>query len=244
MGLRISQVLITIQGEGRFLGTPSILIRTQGCNLRCPFCDSAYTWNDNFGYELREDNIVALCEEIYNKFSKYKKIRNLLLTGGEPLLHFDNPIYIKFINILNEKFIFETIEVETNGTIKITKPFNLTSSTTDIKFNISPKTNNDEIVKYNLSHIYDEYKVELKLVHISDEFVLSSHEYYNHHPIILPLTNIKNSDIRSKILSDYEQSCQRTLKFCIENGYDFSPREHILLFDKNINEFMSFDLGI
>ena len=36
----INQVIYTIQCEGLNIGKPSILIRTQGCNLRCPWCDT------------------------------------------------------------------------------------------------------------------------------------------------------------------------------------------------------------
>src|SRR5687767_11869448 len=41
--LRIAEIFHSLQGEGRCAGTPSVFIRTSGCNLRCWFCDTPYT---------------------------------------------------------------------------------------------------------------------------------------------------------------------------------------------------------
>ncbi|MGH7853325.1 MAG: radical SAM protein, partial [Candidatus Binatia bacterium] len=41
--MRISEIFYSIQGEGRLIGTPSLFIRTSGCNLRCVWCDTPYT---------------------------------------------------------------------------------------------------------------------------------------------------------------------------------------------------------
>ena len=44
--IRISEIFHSVQGEGRFNGTPSVFIRTSGCNLRCWFCDTRYaSWD-------------------------------------------------------------------------------------------------------------------------------------------------------------------------------------------------------
>src|SRR5688572_8796325 len=41
--VRIAEIYSSLQGEGRLTGTPSVLVRTSGCNLRCWFCDTPFT---------------------------------------------------------------------------------------------------------------------------------------------------------------------------------------------------------
>jgi 7-carboxy-7-deazaguanine synthase len=41
--VRIAEIYSSLQGEGRLTGTPSALVRTSGCNLRCWFCDTPFT---------------------------------------------------------------------------------------------------------------------------------------------------------------------------------------------------------
>ena len=44
--LRIAEIFSSIQGEGIWVGTPSIFVRVSGCNLRCVWCDTPYaSWN-------------------------------------------------------------------------------------------------------------------------------------------------------------------------------------------------------
>lgn len=40
----ITEMFHTIQGEATFTGTPSLFIRTQGCDVGCSFCDTKFTW--------------------------------------------------------------------------------------------------------------------------------------------------------------------------------------------------------
>ncbi|MBI3000623.1 MAG: 7-carboxy-7-deazaguanine synthase QueE [Deltaproteobacteria bacterium] len=76
--MRLAEIFYSIQGEGRLLGTPSIFIRTSGCNLRCVWCDTPYTsWRPQ-GDEWRLSEILA-------EANKYPA-RHVVVTGGEPLL--------------------------------------------------------------------------------------------------------------------------------------------------------------
>ncbi|HTV14655.1 MAG TPA: radical SAM protein [Acidobacteriaceae bacterium] len=71
------EIYKSIQGESSFAGVPCIFVRLAGCNLRCSWCDSEYTFTG--GYKLSEGEVVAEVE-------KLAPVRLIEFTGGEPLL--------------------------------------------------------------------------------------------------------------------------------------------------------------
>jgi 7-carboxy-7-deazaguanine synthase len=71
------EIYKSVQGESSFAGRPCIFVRLAGCNLRCSWCDSEYTFKG--GYKLSEDEVVAEVE-------KLAPVRLIEFTGGEPLL--------------------------------------------------------------------------------------------------------------------------------------------------------------
>lgn len=66
---------LTIQGEGPYVGSPAVFIRTAGCNLSCPYCDSDYTSN-------RHKITPALLADQVKSLLHYGLV---VITGGEPL---------------------------------------------------------------------------------------------------------------------------------------------------------------
>jgi 7-carboxy-7-deazaguanine synthase len=75
--LYLIEIYKSIQGESSFAGLPCIFVRLAGCNLRCSWCDSEYTFTG--GYKLSEDQVVAEIE-------KLAPARLIEFTGGEPML--------------------------------------------------------------------------------------------------------------------------------------------------------------
>jgi 7-carboxy-7-deazaguanine synthase len=71
------EIYKSVQGESSFAGRPCIFVRLAGCNLRCSWCDSEYTFKG--GYRLTEDEVVAEVE-------KLAPVRLVEFTGGEPML--------------------------------------------------------------------------------------------------------------------------------------------------------------
>jgi len=71
------EIYKSIQGESSFAGRPCIFVRLAGCNLRCSWCDSEYTFTG--GYKLSEEEVVAEIE-------KLAPVKLIEFTGGEPLL--------------------------------------------------------------------------------------------------------------------------------------------------------------
>jgi len=75
--LYLIEIYKSVQGESSYTGRPCIFVRLAGCNLRCSWCDSEYTFTG--GYKLSEDEVVAEIE-------KLAPVKLIEFTGGEPLL--------------------------------------------------------------------------------------------------------------------------------------------------------------
>jgi 7-carboxy-7-deazaguanine synthase len=102
--VRVNEVFHTLQGEGRTIGQPTVFVRTTGCNLRCTWCDTTYSF-----YEGEDTPLPALLEQV-GKFPT----RHLCLTGGEPLLQKDAA---PFVQALLERGY--TVTLETSGSLPI-----------------------------------------------------------------------------------------------------------------------------
>jgi 7-carboxy-7-deazaguanine synthase len=79
LGMLISEVFYSIQGEGELTGVPSVFVRTSGCNLRCTWCDTPYaSWNP----EGEQRTVAQLVAEVQS----HAAARHVVLTGGEPMI--------------------------------------------------------------------------------------------------------------------------------------------------------------
>lgn len=103
--LLVNEIFGSIDGEGIRTGELATFIRLTGCNLRCRYCDTVYSFNE--GSLITIENIINKVKEIGYK--------NITLTGGEPLLQKNS---IKLIDKLIEEGF--NVNIETNGAIDIT----------------------------------------------------------------------------------------------------------------------------
>jgi len=154
--IKLAELFYSVQGEGRYMGVPSVFMRTFGCNFKCagfgmpkgeqrqeadnvaekvhlyktyeelPLvstgCDSYASWHPAFKHlspfyspEEIVNNIMSILP--YNKWED----EHLVITGGEPLLKWQN-IYPELLNHPNMRGLKE-ITFETNGTQSLTKDF-------------------------------------------------------------------------------------------------------------------------
>ena len=104
--MKVVEIFKSIDGEGIRAGFPVTFIRLEGCNLRCSYCDTKYSYENANYTEMTFD-------EIYNKVYKLG-CKRITLTGGEPLIHEDVD---KLINILT--FNGFQVNIETNGAVNI-----------------------------------------------------------------------------------------------------------------------------
>lgn len=98
--MRITEIYKSIQGESSYAGLPCVFVRTTGCDLRCSWCDSEFTFTG--GVRMTIDEIMAEVEKL--------DCRMVELTGGEPLLQSD--IYELATRLADREY---TVLIETGG---------------------------------------------------------------------------------------------------------------------------------
>ncbi len=125
------EVFASVQGEGVSMGTPSTFVRLALCNLRCTWCDTAYTW-DWERFDRASSTLELSPAEVAGAVRRLPP-RNVVLTGGEPLLQ--RRQLVPLVEELRaEGYRFE---METNGTIGPGELAGLID-----QFNVSPKLAN------------------------------------------------------------------------------------------------------
>lgn len=102
--IRIAEIFHSVQGEGLLTGTPSVFIRTSGCNLRCWFCDTRYASWEPEGESYSPTEIVEMTLRL--------PASHVVITGGEPM------IFDELGEICTElKKAGKHITIETAGTV-------------------------------------------------------------------------------------------------------------------------------
>lgn len=116
--LKLTEIFLSLQGEARSAGLPTVFVRLTGCPLRCTYCDTAYAF---YGGEWSDiDDIVA-------KVAGFG-VPNVCVTGGEPLAQ-------KRCILLLEALVSAgfSVSLETSGAIDIGPVDPRVSRVVDIK---------------------------------------------------------------------------------------------------------------
>jgi 7-carboxy-7-deazaguanine synthase len=103
--MRITEIFHSIQGESTHAGRPCVFVRLTGCNLRCRWCDSEYTFTGGERVEL--DEVIARVRAYGCKLVE--------ITGGEPLAQAEALPLIQ--RLCDDGF---EVLIETSGSIDIT----------------------------------------------------------------------------------------------------------------------------
>ena len=109
--MQVIEKFVSINGEGLRQGELAVFIRFANCNLRCSYCDTTYSFIDP---KYNDESIDEIIEYINSKH-----VKNITLTGGEPLIQKDIEILINRLVELNYN-----VEIETNGSVDIKKYLN------------------------------------------------------------------------------------------------------------------------
>ncbi len=221
----VNEIFYSIQGEGKYVGNPSVFIRVGGCNLTCSGfgergCDSFYAVDKRYKNEWKNLSVVDIKKEIekYLKFSP-----DLVITGGEPGLYFDRlyPII---------KWFKGAITIETNATLS--PDFEKFPAFKKVAFAMSVK----------LSNSNEEYKKRVKTEVINKIAKNAKKSFFKF---------VINKDLKKEIedittgidlpiycmplgasKKELENNAPFVFDFCLKNGYRYSDRIHIRLFGK------------
>jgi 7-carboxy-7-deazaguanine synthase len=216
------EIFASIQGEGPTRGRPSVFVRLALCNLRCEWCDTKYTWDWTHHdpsaeiMSLEGSAVVVNIEQLHH--------RNVVITGGEPLLQ--QSAIAPLLRALKRSG--RRIEVETNGTITPRLPV---AEHVD-QWNVSPKLASSgnpielRAVRSTLDWFAACPNAYFKLVVSgpSDwpeiEELVSAHRVPYSRVILMP----EAQDPRS-----LAQHARWLIPACHAAGYQFSPRLQIAL---------------
>jgi 7-carboxy-7-deazaguanine synthase len=102
--LRVNEIFYSLQGESTFAGLPCVLVRLTGCQMRCRWCDTAYSFHEGQWRAV---------EEILAEVATYG-CPLVELTGGEPLLQ---PAALPLLAALCDQGY--TVLLETGGGVDI-----------------------------------------------------------------------------------------------------------------------------
>ena len=103
----VAEKFVSINGEGRRAGELAVFIRFRKCNLRCSYCDTNWADSDDCKAEM-------LSPEEITEYVIGTGVKNVTLTGGEPLLQAD--IYCLIEMLMKNEC---RVEIETNGSISV-----------------------------------------------------------------------------------------------------------------------------
>ena len=147
------EIYKSVQGESSFAGRPCIFVRLAGCNLRCSWCDSEYTFTG--GYKLSEDEVVA-------EVAKLAPVKLVEFTGGEPLLQERELIP------LMERLLAEGYElmIETSGERPVEKVPKAVHKIVDVKCPGSNEANRFRMA--NLDALTERDEVKFVITNLGD----------------------------------------------------------------------------
>ncbi|MEX2336006.1 MAG: 7-carboxy-7-deazaguanine synthase QueE [Fulvivirga sp.] len=231
------EIFYSIQGEGKNIGRPSIFVRTSLCNLHCIWCDTDYTWNwkgTNFrhvndslpGYEKfdKSEYIAHLTPEAVAREVEALGCKNIVLTGGEPLLQ--QPDLVDLVEILREANPCYWFEIETNGTILPIESFDLLVD----QYNVSPKlanSNNSQKLRER-EDVYNFFAASTKAVF---KFVISNPVDLNEVLQLVEKYKIAHQNVflmpEGTSPEGLQQKQQWLIEICKQHHFNYTDRMHI-----------------
>lgn len=234
----------TIQGEGKLIGTPSIFIRVGKCNMKCVgfnveyetpsgikkcSCDSYYAVDTAF----KEQWHKMSCDDIIKKVEELKPNYNvdIVITGGEPLLYWQNEEFQSLLKYYVENNYKVTIETNASLNINFTQEYQekiLFSMSVKLSNSLEPlkKRVNIDTLTSIINKSKDSY---LKFV-IDKDFKNQAIK-----EIKDILSKIPKVEVYLMPMGDTAQeinaNCETVIDMSIKNGFKYCDRLHIRVWD-------------
>ena len=236
------EIFLTLQGEGRNMGNPTVFIRASMCNLHCVWCDTNYTWNwegtpfahkyePTRKFKMNEQMIEMSAEEIFNyikEIAPFPECKTVVMTGGEPLLQ--QPAWIELMRLMKPHGYY--FEVETNGTILPNPEFHELID----QYNTSPKLENSG----NDKKLRDRDIVQRFFVEYSDKvwwkYVVTCEEDLKEILELVEKYNIPHDHVflmpEGWVRKHLNEKRLWVAELCKKYGFRFTDRLHIQLYGK------------
>lgn len=253
MKLPICEMFVSTQMEGSLSGIPSIFLRVSGCNLRCCFknsrCDTPYA---SFNPETSKYNSIEDLVKAFKDLRKqYPKVKDLVITGGEPLLYAD-----AIDEFLSKVFTSDLIvTIETNGTLPPLKSNYVSLYSISPKLSTSMcKETSDILTPSQIEHhnntrinipnlvklVVDKFtEFQLKFVYSGEECIAEIEEIINNiantQEIMTPESCLEYINDCVMLMPEgmddetLQKSRQECVAKCIEKGWRYTDRLHIIV---------------
>jgi len=245
----VVEKFLSIQGEGRRVGYPSLFLRLGGCNLRCPGFKVEYEINGEkkFGCDtwFAVDPGFKKQWTIYTQFNELvhdlkdtgldidkSEKPDLVITGGEPTIHWNNSEFQKLLVYYISRNVDVTIETNASLYIDFTKPYQK-----DITFSMSVKLSNsgepehrriniDAIINIleNAPKSYFKFVVDKEN---GDKLMDEIHQILDQVPYYADVFLMPMGDTKKEIQKNAEYVAEQ----CVKYNFIYSPREHINIWD-------------
>ena len=213
---KVVEKFVSINGEARCAGELACFIRFAGCNLNCSYCDTKWANEKNAPYEILSE------EEIYG-YIKDTNVKNVTLTGGEPLIQ-DN---IKRLITMLSRDKSLRIEVETNGAVDLKEYYDIGDNVTfTVDYKLPKSGMEDKMCMDNFKNIrstdtvkfvVSDYNDLLKTKEIIDRYELDKKTMVY---ISACFREIKNEDIVKFMIDNNMNSVRLQLQI---HKYIWSP---------------------
>ncbi|MEA3321872.1 MAG: 7-carboxy-7-deazaguanine synthase QueE [Bacillota bacterium] len=219
----------TIQGEGMVIGQKTMFVRTAGCDYRCSWCDSAFTWDGS----AKDDILMMSPEEIYSQLCEIggKAFNHVTISGGNPALLKNIGDLVKLLHQNEIKVALETqgskwqdwlMEID-DLTISPKPP----SSGMDTNFSIL----SDLLGKVNKS------SVSLKVVVFDEDDLTYAKKVHKEYPDVAFYVQVGNDDttteddekLVNQLLGKYEWLIDQVMKDDEMNNVRVLPQLHTLV---------------
>jgi 7-carboxy-7-deazaguanine synthase len=197
MSLFVHEIFSSIQGESTDAGLPCVFVRLYGCPIGCSYCDQPQNIS-----ERKKMNVERVISEI-RKFH----IRNVCITGGEPLIQ--EEVYPLIYELVANDF---KVSVETSGCVYIEDDFSYRSYKYIMDVKCPSSGVSDKNVLDNLLHLIQKDEVK---------FVIANKEDYLYARNILRTYSIPCTVLFSPVFDKNNKPVisQELINWMVEDGF-------------------------
>lgn len=149
--LRITEIFLSLQGESRSVGWPTVFVRLTGCPLRCVYCDTRYAFS---GGETRP--LDAILDQV-----RAYRVHHVCVTGGEPLAQ---PACLTLLKALADEGY--EVSLETSGALDVREVDPRVIKVMDLK---TPSSGEEQRNLYgNIAHLLPHDQVKFVIMDDAD----------------------------------------------------------------------------